>query len=519
MSFHNANKQNKKALRLFHLFIFILTLFGYSNFSHAQSDNYWSQNFNTRSSLLAGAVVGGNAGVSAVFYNPALITDIEHNNLVLNVSLFSFRGLKLVNVFGEDITKKEFNFKVLPKFISYVKSHKNNEKINFEFSFLTRAFDEIEVNYTHLNQLELLQKPEGEEHYTAIIDMKRKYSDKWFGAGMSYKMSDRFSIGGSAFLSIKTMRYQFGYDLKSFPQTDTVIIDGEKAAYYTASQSLFEQLNYWHLSAILKLGLHYVFPTNGWQMGMSFTLPSIGIYGEAQAVKSLSRSNVYDGTNEIWIKNFDITDAQNNRKVTIKDPFSIALGVVREFGSKENSLSFTMEYFHRIDEYEIINSSTGKAVTTKQNLELIGDSKLLNFRWKADPILNVALGYAHVISPKFDLRGGVRTDFNARNNHRIVFTPQLPDMKIIHYDKFHITTGGTYFSTKVDVLLGLQYTFGRKKNQENLINLADPIEYNPSNDDALQGIRQNNMTVQHHEFSLFFGLTYSFTQKSSRSLE
>ncbi|MEE4258080.1 MAG: hypothetical protein V2I47_13665, partial [Bacteroidales bacterium] len=41
---------------------------------NAQSYNHWARSFNEESSLLAGAVVGGGAGPSAIYYNPAGIS-------------------------------------------------------------------------------------------------------------------------------------------------------------------------------------------------------------------------------------------------------------------------------------------------------------------------------------------------------------------------------------------------------------------------------------------------------------
>ena len=57
--------------------------------SFGQSDNYWSWNFNTPSTLLVGAVVGGIAGPSAVYYNPALIDHENIASLPLSANILS----------------------------------------------------------------------------------------------------------------------------------------------------------------------------------------------------------------------------------------------------------------------------------------------------------------------------------------------------------------------------------------------------------------------------------------------
>lgn len=63
---------------------------------------------------------------------------------------------------------------------------------------------------------------------------------------------------------------------------------------------------------------------------------------------------------------------------------------------------------------------------------------------------------------------------------------------------------------KFGIVLGIQYTWGRKNELYNLINFSDPVEYNPATNLALQGTRQNNMKISYNEISLFFGVTYGF---------
>lgn len=75
----------------------------------AQTDNYWSRDINTPSSLLAGAVVGGNAGASAVHYNPALIDrDLTHE-------FKHFRGAFAIgHAYIPEATQGDTKFVVIP---------------------------------------------------------------------------------------------------------------------------------------------------------------------------------------------------------------------------------------------------------------------------------------------------------------------------------------------------------------------------------------------------------------------
>ena len=57
----------------------------------AQSFNHWTRSFNEESSLLSGAVVGGGAGPSAIYFNPSSISEISESKLSFHASLFSFK--------------------------------------------------------------------------------------------------------------------------------------------------------------------------------------------------------------------------------------------------------------------------------------------------------------------------------------------------------------------------------------------------------------------------------------------
>ena len=73
-SYFAGRTENMKTI-VYLLIVFLLSL---TQHCLAQSDNYWSWNFNTPSTLLAGSVVGGSAGPSAAFYNLALI---DHDDI------------------------------------------------------------------------------------------------------------------------------------------------------------------------------------------------------------------------------------------------------------------------------------------------------------------------------------------------------------------------------------------------------------------------------------------------------
>ena len=83
----------------------------------SQTNNYWQRSFNEESSLLSGAVVGGGAGPSAIYYNPAIISEITRSKFTLNASLFSFDFIRAENALGDGIDLNSIKGVIEPRFV------------------------------------------------------------------------------------------------------------------------------------------------------------------------------------------------------------------------------------------------------------------------------------------------------------------------------------------------------------------------------------------------------------------
>lgn len=211
---------NLKLLKNCLILMSILCL-GYG-ISLAQTEHYASQNFNTTSALLSGAVVGGAADVSASFYNPSLISKIKDRNLAINASLFSINWLKVKNGLGEGVDISSLNAKVQPRFLSYAKSTGGNKKIDLEMTVLTRISEEKNIEHPYSAEIDILSIPDGIENYTGNVGFWKKYNDIWIGCGASRMISKNLYVGGSSFLSVKTLKYEYNYGMTAQPKSDTI---------------------------------------------------------------------------------------------------------------------------------------------------------------------------------------------------------------------------------------------------------------------------------------------------------
>ncbi len=493
-----------KCLRLL-----IILLMANISTTFAQSDNYWSWNFNTKSALLAGSVVGGGEGPSSVYYNPSLIDHGNMQSLSLSAVIASLQFYNVDNLAGNGIDANKVLFKIQPRFLSYALPNKN-DRIGTELAILSPVSEEVQYTIQHIDEIDIINRTQGQETYSGYLKYARKYTDTWVGGGFSYKVSERFYVGGSAFLSIKLLKYQYQQVAKAYQEVDSVLIKNEFESSYIAQSGFEEEFKYWYLSLIFKAGAYYNFPGDQFSIGLNITLPDIPIYGEADIRKSFIRSNIYENNESAFVSNENSIGVEESLKgVRVKNPFSIALGAQYSSKNRKNFVTITAEYFHNIDAYPLIKSSTQLSWTPNNVAANISDNDYMSYYFKAKAVTNLALGFKKQISTTLAFMGGFRTDFTASNEGDTRYTANKFSVIQVHMNKYHITSGMGFKIKDFTIISGLQYTFGRNKNMEQLISYTEPVEYNPNTQHALEGIRQNNTHAQLNEFSLFLGVSVS----------
>jgi hypothetical protein len=481
--------------------------------AEAQSDNYWSWNFNTPSTLLGGAVVGGGAGPSAVFYNPAQIDHENVPSLSLSANIISLQFFNADNIAGEGIDASKFIFKVQPRFISYVLPN-NNDRLGLEAAILSPVSDEIEYTIQHLDQLDIIKRTAGPEKYSGYLRYRRKYDETFAGFGFSYELSDKWWFGASSFLSIKTLKYEFRQLAQAYQQGDSVLVDGSLQPRYISSNGFNEELKYWDLSFIFKLGLQYKTLSDRFSAGINLSFPNIPLYGEANVRKAFDRSNVHNDQADAFTKNEAYIGVNEKERTTIKNPFSVALGFQYYTANRRNAVSFTMEYFHKIDSYAIIDPKN-QTLNIPEYLEpFIGAEDVMSYHFKADAVTNAAVGFKQYFSPKFFVLGGFRTDFTAGSTDDIRFLGEKFKINQIHVDKYHITVGPVLRIKRFDVVTGIQYTLGRNADINQVINYSRPVEYNPATRQALEGARDNSAKARIDEIAIFFGVIVDLAKQN-----
>ncbi|MDB4583464.1 hypothetical protein N9164_09950 [Draconibacterium sp.] len=489
--------------------LILLIIFSFPFILLAQSSNHWARNFNEESSLLSGAVVGGGAGPSAIFYNPASIAEIEESKLSINASLFSFDFFKAKNAWGDGVDYISTRFIVVPRFVSFMLKPQKNRKWSLEFAYL------VNENYqtNNINSIDefidVLKYLPGEERYNAFYHYDNKFRDDWLGAGGSYKINSELFLGISMFVSTRSLNYSYMVDIEAGQPNSR--FDENESAFFTAKFKDQEYLKFNNYRLISKLGLLY--KKENISFGLNITTPSLNVYSDGKRVmRKKSQSNITHPETGEPVPNYLVSDYAEIKDVRVnyKNPLSIAAGVTWQNPNKTKTIYTTVEFFTGLDPYRMVEADEKyQLINDSPDLELLYDD-WLTYIWGAKAIFNAAIGYRWIVKENMMILTGFRTDFNYRKNFD--YSPLLENRTIegFQFDRYHLTGGLTAKVLGQDLMAGLQYTFGFEKNQKQFINLSDPIEYIPETHTSLQGIRKNNMNTIWNSISLYFGATFNF---------
>jgi len=494
-------------------FVFIILLFC-PWFLKAQINNYWGYNFNEESSLIAGAVVGGGAGASAIFYNPAIISDISASKLSLNVSLFSYDVYNVKNVLGEGIDLESTRFYAVPRSVSYMYKPPNHPGWNLEFSYLNVANREFSaINFTEKN-IDILTYLPGTEHYQAYNQLKTKIRTDFFGAGGSIKLSENLFAGSSMFVSVNSKYSGYQLDINAAP---TSMASDTNTGYYIAKQETQEMVNFNDYRLLWKFGLYYT--KDRFSAGLNITTPSIGgIYSDGKKVmRKQGQNNITNPNTGEPIENFLIVDYAEKKEVSVttKSPFAVAAGFTYSTTDKKKTLYSTFEYFAGIPSYNMVEVDENPDLGKGTFLENQDFSNWLSFVDGANPVFNVAFGYRSYLKNNLKLLTGFKTDFNYKKKKET--SPKNPDksIKSINFDYYHFTTGLTLRIKGQDITAGLQYSLGLSNNTKQLVNVSDPVEFNFVEYRALQGTRTNTVKSISNSFTFLLAAAFNFSGKKN----
>ena len=507
---------NRGILRIF----LILFIFHFAFSARAQLMNhYWSQSYNSISSLLSGAVVAGDAGPSSIYYNPATISELTNGtNISVAASFLTLNYYSYTNAIGDGLGLSTTNFYVQPQFFS-MSFNSPDRKLSVGVATFTRIRERLSFNYGNSIYGTFTNVTNGRQRLTTTYKYRNDYDDSWLGIGGAYSFANNFSVGVSLLFSASTLTYHHELTALLNSANDTVGGLPEGRPYLVAENDDIEEVLFTNIRFVSKIGISY--KPGRWSFGLNITTPGLNIFTTGRLAERRQKE-LYgsDGSLEP-LTNYLIYDVQEGSdiKANYKLPFSVAFGLIYDFESRVQRFYATIEYFAGLKPYKMIEAPVNEEITSKPVFDELENKDWLSFAYGATPVLNLALGYQWFIKKDLLLMMGIRTDFNNIDNLDLGELSSYNTIKTGKYDIYH-ATGGVQFNFKKHLLVaGTQLSFGYKLNQKQIANFDDLSEINLDDQLPLFGEPKNIMDTYYFSISLFLGATLNFQKKDKTPKE
>lgn len=399
------------------------------NAASAQDIHYWTHQYGTRSNLLGGAVVGSVLDLSGTYYNPGGLSLIDPDavELLMFAKVFHYPSFTIQGIGDSQGSLSDRRLGEAPTLVAGSLPLKGLGDHWLGYSYLNRNDTKFELSDAWIG----IFPPSGifEANAPGAVDLRlyEKMYEPWFGLTWAYKISERFGIGITNYL---TFRNHWVIYRSSFQFLDT------EGRVHLASD--LQEYRYDFVGLLWKIGLAY--DLDRITLGVTLTTPRLKILGKGEV-----------GQNTTVIRHdpdhpdFMAVDSQEGLKATYKSPISVAAGVTYKL--KTTSLYVTLQWFGGVGEYVVIE---GEDFTSQSGGKQL-PSKVTH---KVDSVLNFALGVEQRLSRKFTLYGSFWTDYSARKGQTTT------NLSVADFNLYHTMVGTTFTAFGSQFSLGMGYAFG-----------------------------------------------------------
>lgn len=473
--------------------------------ARAQGTFYWNQSLNAEASLLSGAVVAGESGIAAIYYNPATIPEMTQSNLSLSANLFSVYKYNANNALGADFPANRTQLDIQPRILTLTLNPKNRPDLTIEIAYFSKANDYMQINQGTSLTADIIPANPGIENYTADFYFRSRFQDYYGGFGIGYKLSNSFAVGITSMVSYKDDQY---YNLI----TTTAFTGPEPAdqEQYVSQATYNLKYNMFDIRLITKLGVHWRGKT--WSLGVNVNLPSLKIFGDGTVVKQFEYSNIHKDAGNPETTGTYYGGRQKNCISHFKDPFSVAAGVNYYAPSGNAVFLFTAEYFAGLPDYEYIEASPEPG-EDGYDYAPGNPEDWLTFRNRQKPVFNAGIAFRQRISDKLMFSGGFRTDFNCIDPLKDGEYLWDNQRSFYIFDLYHLNSGLGYGFKRGSIILGMQFSHGRANDQRQIVNLTDPVEYISDAQLPLTGPINQNVKIRYNDVLVYFGFVFNFLKE------
>ncbi|AXG69966.1 hypothetical protein KORDIASMS9_02195 [Kordia sp. SMS9] len=364
-------------------FLGICIFLGITNSAFSQG-NYRIENFGSRSILLNGNVTGSVDDLGLVYYNPSRLSLIEKPAFSVSGKAYEVSSTNLTNAFGAGNNVSNQRIGAVPTMIAGTLTLKFLPKDKFAYSFLSRHRVDNELAFnTGVLDGDQINIP-GAERFIGSINLEDVISEEWFGFSWSRKISSKFSIGASMFLSVYEMNGAGKSLYAGESASDEVVTYNSDFNYEQETYGLF-----------FKIGASY--KTEGLELGATVHIPHINIYDSAKfrAEEFLAGLGAPDDF-------FNVTELRN---VNNKRRTALGVSVGAGIPIGKSKIHINTEWYDGLNAY--------KRIAIPDNIISNTSSSSLDFREKLKSVINFGAGAEIYISPVFTGFLSFSSDYSA----------------------------------------------------------------------------------------------------------
>jgi len=437
----------------------------------AQDNQYEVLQLGARNAILSGTSVSKYQDGTAVYQNPATLTQATSNMISFNTAAMSSENIKFKNAVGKEYTLKSSATSFLPSLIGgdwkprnretdwvigYAIYHRNRDKFRFT--------NRVEESKNVINDVE----SPGEEDYIAQYTIQSEYDETAGVIGIGKKLDEKWSVGASFNGIYRNQEYREVFTasviprLENNPTIDVVSSSSDISVYYNKAM------------AQLKFGVAY--QDKGWNLGLTLMTPSIGVYGSGEIIADINLTNI-KLQNDSTRKNYLASTRLEKLKSTYKYPLSIAFGITKQFPRVQYSICGT--WYSAIDKYTILDPGDAVFIRPSTDDNVLVTKNFLQV-WSVNRnVINVSASLDYTFRDNLHFLFGYALDqqFNKE-------MPNEPGFQLAKktWDLHHFNAGVMLIRPKANWIIGVQTAFS--KNDEYKIKRS---LNNPSEDNLLQG--------------------------------
>jgi hypothetical protein len=188
---------------------------------------------------------------------------------------------------------------------------------------------------------------------------------------------------------------------------------------------------------------------------------------------------------------------------------SLAIGANYYTPSRNSIFLFSAEYFFGLPSFSYIEARNDPG---EDGYDFSGTdpSEWLSLIRRQVPVFNAAVAYKQQLTERLMFSGGFRTDFNCLGQSAAKEFPFNNRSTFYNFNVYHINYGLGFNFKRGSIILGMQFSHGRENDQQQIVNLTEPVEYINDSVMPLTGEIHNNVKIRYNDISVYFGFMFNF---------